>query len=132
LDLVPGAVQVAQKAARSAGSGTRWQGTTQCHGLAGNVEFLLDMYQVTKESKYLTEARCLTDLLQTFGTERDGALLWPSESYTTFTPDYMVGYAGVALSFLRMSAPDRLPHQLSVRSFRRTPGGVSTVREILK
>jgi lantibiotic modifying enzyme len=102
------------------GRGTRWEGTTQCHGLAGNIEFLLDMFQETRDSAYLDDANALGYLLQTFGVEREGRLVWPSESASTFTPDYMVGYAGVAMTFLRLSAPDRLPHQLSTRCFRRT------------
>lgn len=122
LDVVPGAMELAHRAARSVAWGTRWAGTTQCHGLAGNIEFLLDLFQRTRDSTYLYEANSLAYLLQTFGTQRDGRLLWPSESSATFTPDYMVGYAGVAMTFLRLSAPDRIPHQLSVRCFRRTPG----------
>jgi serine/threonine protein kinase len=119
---IPEAMDLAHRAARSVAWGTRWAGTTQCHGLAGSIEFLLDLFQRTRDSIYLDNARSLASVLRTFGTERDGGLLWPSESSSTFTPDYMLGYAGVAMAYLRLSAPDRLPHQLSVRCFRRTHG----------
>jgi hypothetical protein len=56
-------------------------------------------------------------LLQSFGVTTDGLLAWPSESPTTVTPDYTVGYAGVAACLLRLSAPERLPRQLSRRGF---------------
>lgn len=121
LGSVPGARDLAERAGRSVALGTRWAGTTQCHGLAGNIEFLLDLFQSTSDPKHLCEANSLACLLRAFGTKRDGRLLWPSESSVTFTPDYMVGYAGVAMTFLRLSAPDYLPHQMSVRCFRRVP-----------
>jgi hypothetical protein len=44
-------------------------------------------------------------------------LVWPSDSPRIFTPDYMVGYAGVALCLLRLSDPERQPRQLCRRGF---------------
>lgn len=48
-----------------------------------------------------------------------------------FTPDYMVGYAGVALCLLRLSDPERQPHQLSLRGFRHrlAPAGARYLHE---
>jgi hypothetical protein len=60
-------------------------------------------------------------LLEAFASEQDGLLLFPSESPGTFSPDYMVGYAGIAMCLLRLSDPER-PHQLSRRGFRPQPG----------
>ncbi|MGH2585164.1 MAG: lanthionine synthetase LanC family protein, partial [Dehalococcoidia bacterium] len=89
---------------------------TPCHGLAGAIEFLLDMFQATGDRAYLADAGVLARLLEAFAAERDGALVFPSESPDVFTPDYMVGYAGVAACLLRLSAPD-LPHLLSRAGF---------------
>jgi hypothetical protein len=106
------------RAARAVARGTRWAGPTQCHGLAGNIEFLLDVYQSTEDPAYLSEARSLGRLLEAFGQERDGLLVWPSESPWVVTPDYMVGYAGVAACFLRLADAARRPQGLSRAGFR--------------
>lgn len=118
LDAFPDAGIIADRAARMVARGTRQAGPIQCHGLAGNIEFLLDVYQLTGNRAYLSEAQSLARLLEAFATERDGLLVWPSEQPTTFTPDYMVGYAGIAVCLLRLGEPDHRPHQLSRRGFR--------------
>jgi lantibiotic modifying enzyme len=117
LDLLPEAAGYAARAALSAARGSRWSGPTQCHGLAGNIEFLLDMYQATGDAGHLREARALASLLDAFALERDGGLVWPSESPDVVTPDYMVGYAGVALCLLRLAQPGTRPHVLSRNGF---------------
>jgi lantibiotic modifying enzyme len=116
--VVAGAGEIAARAARAVARGTRWASPTQCHGLAGNIEFLLDVYQSTGDPGYLSEARSLGALLETFGHERDGRLVWPAELPWIVTPDYMVGYAGVAACLLRLADPARRPHGLSRAGFR--------------
>jgi lantibiotic modifying enzyme len=127
LDVLPEAAEVAARAARVVAQGARWVGPTQCHGLAGNVEFLLDMAQVTGNRAYRADAYALARLLEAFAGERDGGLMWPSESPLVVTPDYMVGYAGVAVCLLRLGAPDRLPYQLSRAGFRQAARPSSAV-----
>ena len=109
----PDGASLAARCARAVAQGIRWASPTACHGLAGGIEFLLDCFQDTRDSIYLTEARILAHLLEAFGTETEAGLAWPSESPGMFTPDYQVGYAGIALCMLRLAAPERLPHQLS-------------------
>ncbi|MDJ0575784.1 MAG: class IV lanthionine synthetase LanL [Xenococcaceae cyanobacterium MO_234.B1] len=123
LNILPEAANLAERAARTVARGGRWNSPTQCHGLAGNIEFLLDMYQTTSDRAYLTEAWSLAHLLKAFGVERDGKLVWPSEAPTTFTPDYMVGYSGVLVCLLRLNQPKHLPHQLSRLGFCRLSEG---------
>jgi lantibiotic modifying enzyme len=117
LGVIEGAREFAVRAARSAARGARWSSPTQCHGLAGNIEFLLDMFQATSDAEYLHEAGLLGQLLQRFALESDGACVWPSESPDVISPDYMVGYAGVGACLLRLSDPERLPRQLSRNGF---------------
>ena len=57
LDLMPNAAELATGALRGTALGARWAGPTQCHGLAGNIEILLDGYQATGDETWLTEAR---------------------------------------------------------------------------
>lgn len=96
----------AERAALAVSRLTRWVGTTRCHGLAGNIEFLLDCYQATGRQAFRREAETLGTLLLGWQTERSGLVLFPSESPTIFSPDYMVGYAGVATCLLRLAHSD--------------------------
>ncbi len=115
LDLTPDAWSLALGAARTAAHAERAAGPTQCHGLAGNIEYLLDVYQATDDPEWLGKARDLARVLQTFATEVDGNLVYAGDFPGVFSPDYMVGYAGVAVCLLRLADPERLPHQLSRR-----------------
>ncbi|HVA89668.1 MAG TPA: class IV lanthionine synthetase LanL [Chloroflexota bacterium] len=118
LGLMPDAARIAEGAARSTARHARWANPTQCHGLSGNIEFLLDCYQTTRKEVWLTEARSLAKLLQAFAMERKGDLYYPSEFPHTFTPDYLVGFAGVAVCLLRLAQPRWRPRQLSREGFR--------------
>jgi hypothetical protein len=64
------------------------------------------------------EARSLGQLLEAFAHHRDGLLVWPSDSPSVVTPDYMIGYAGVAACLLRLANPEHRPHGLSRAGFR--------------
>jgi serine/threonine protein kinase len=112
LQVLPSAAEIAERAARTVAHGNRACSPVQCHGLAGNIEFLLDMAQATGQQHYRTEAYELAELLTAFAVEKDGMLTWSSESPLTVTPDYMVGYAGIAMTLLRLGDPQR-PRQLS-------------------
>ena len=110
------------RAARTVAFGSRWSGPTLCHGLAGNSDFLLDMFEWTGERKYASEAFTLADILETFAIEQEGQLVWPSDEPTCISPDYLVGYAGVLVSLLRLAQPGQRPRQLCRRGFRYAPG----------
>jgi tRNA A-37 threonylcarbamoyl transferase component Bud32 len=114
----PDALEIARDAARTVSASSRNVGPTQCHGIAGNIEFMLDMYQMTRNDQFLNDAYCLARILETFSRERNGRLVWLSDAPRIITPDYMVGYAGVAVCLLRLGSPDDYPHQLSLRGFR--------------
>lgn len=108
----PEALPTAEKASLTVAHAARWAGPTVCHGLAGNMELLLDMYVSTHNETYLREAHNLARILEALSTERDGDLVWPSDAAGVITPDYMVGYSGVAVILLRLSDPVRIPHLL--------------------
>lgn len=106
LDVLPGALDLAARAARADARGGRHLGPVRCHGLAGNIEFLLDVYRATADPSFLAEAHSLARLLEAFGRERDGLYVFPSDAPDTFAPDYMTGYAGVATCMLRLGEPE--------------------------
>ncbi|HET8840179.1 MAG TPA: class IV lanthionine synthetase LanL [Ktedonobacteraceae bacterium] len=120
LKLMPGAMELTRRAAWTVARGSRWAGPTQCHGLAGNIEFLLDMFQGTGQQACYAEARTLARLLETFATRQDEHLVWLSDS-PSLSPDYLLGYAGVLSCLLRLANPAHQPHQLSRRGFRYRP-----------
>jgi len=117
LDAMPSAWAIAERAARVVARGARWAGATQCHGLAGNIELLLDMYQACGDTAYLKEARSLACLLDAFARDVDGALHWITDSEMS-NPGFTAGYAGVAMCLLRLAHPASKPHPLSTTAFR--------------
>ncbi len=118
IDALLGAAELAHRAAQTVISSGRWAGPTQCHGLAGSIEFLLDTAQATGERSYFAGVRSFAQLLEAFAAERNGMLLWPSDSPTAFTPGYMVGYAGIGACLVRLGDPEHLPRQFSRSGFR--------------
>jgi lantibiotic modifying enzyme len=116
--LVSGAAEVTERAALATGLGARAAGPSQCHGLAGNIEFLLDVYQASGDARHLSHARSLAHLLEGFALMRKGRVSWCSEVPDLVTPDYMVGYSGVAMTLLRLADPQQRPRQLTVAGFR--------------
>jgi hypothetical protein len=44
--------------------------------------------------------------------------MYCSDFQNVYSPDYVVGYAGVAVTLLRLADPERLPRQLSRTGFR--------------
>jgi tRNA A-37 threonylcarbamoyl transferase component Bud32 len=113
--LTPSAMDLAERAALTAGRGGRWSAVCQCHGLLGNIESLIDVHQATGDARLLREARPLVDLVVSYAMEVDGALVWPFDSPSTHTPDLMVGFSGVAPCLLRVVEAEHRPHLLSLR-----------------
>jgi hypothetical protein len=114
---LPEALTMAEGAARTVSVTSRSAGPTQCHGIAGNIELLIDMFQVTHREEFLEAAWRLFGILETFSRERDGHLVWLSDGPRAIATDYIVGYAGVAMCLLRLGAPESRPHVLSLRGF---------------
>lgn len=118
LGVIAGAANLAARAARTAAHGARWTGPAQCHGLAGNIEFLLDMFQATHAPQYLEQAHALARLLEAFL----GEMKHPggqSSNETAAPPlSYMTGYAGIMVCLLRLSEPETSPGGLRRRRFR--------------
>lgn len=107
-------LQTAVRAAKTVVDGGRWIGPTQCHGLAGSIDFLVDLHQATNEAERLSEARALGLLLRRkFRLGTGAETHWQSELPQVVTPDYMVGEAGVAMAFIRLANP-ALRHALAL------------------
>lgn len=107
LEALPEAASVVERCFKTVARGTRWANPVQCHGLSGNLEFLLDVYQATRKPEYLAEVHELAGFLQAFAVEKEGHLYWPAENPFLLSPSYMVGYAGVAACLLRLAEPEQ-------------------------
>jgi lantibiotic modifying enzyme len=103
-------------AGRTIAAGGSWVGTSQCHGLAGNLEVLIDLAHHTGEPEWLTAARILGENLRSYATAEG----WPSDERSFGCPDLMVGEAGVGAALLRLADP-AAPHLVTCRPARR-PG----------
>jgi lantibiotic modifying enzyme len=126
IDSNPEVLELARRAALTAGRGARWSALCQCHGVFGNIECLVDAYQATGERRFIREARPMLDFVINCAIEPSpGALVWPFDSPTNYTPDLMVGFSGAASCLLRVADPEPRPHLLSLsglaRMFDRPP-----------
>ncbi len=117
LNIVPDALDFAARAARTVSRASRWAGPIRCHGLAGNIEFLLDMARATGDPSYWADCEPLARLLVAQVVDGHGTVNWDEDVPDVLTPDYMLGYAGVVACFLRLanlwsspSPPTPLPH----------------------
>jgi hypothetical protein len=82
----------------------RWSASpVQCHGLAGNGEFLLDLARATGDPEYRRWAEELAWLGYLRRAKIDGRLLVPDETMTGFGAEYGTGGAGFVGFLLRMA-----------------------------
>ena len=108
-------LDLACRAGRVVSLGTRWAGPLQCHGLAGNIEALLDLRQATGEEAYLTQAREIAALLPAFALSEAGHLVFVTDHDRTDL-GFTHGASGVASCLLRLADPRRR-HLLGVAGF---------------
>ncbi|MFD9789961.1 class IV lanthionine synthetase LanL [Streptomyces sp. NPDC059070] len=83
---------------------TRWHaGTAQCHGLAGDGDFLLDLAEVCGRGEYRVWAAELAAAIHVRNVVRDGRTLVPDDTGTQVCADYGTGLSGVLAFLLRLS-----------------------------
>lgn len=111
LGVIPDALSIAARAARTVARGSRWAGPSQCHGLAGNIEFLLDMFEVTHDPEHMAASALLTRLLITQIADSNAMVDWSDEATELSSPDYMLGYGGVAATLARLCGAGQMPRQ---------------------
>jgi len=82
---------------------SKWRSTlVQCHGLAGNTEFLLDLHDLTGERRFRDQAVELAADIYRQRVYQDGLVVFPDESGQAITASYNTGIAGVGSLFLRL------------------------------
>ncbi|MFC0850000.1 class IV lanthionine synthetase LanL [Streptomyces noboritoensis] len=93
----------ARRAAVAVRRSRRHIGTSQCHGLAGDGEFLLDLADACADPAYRGWAAELAAGLYARNVVRDGRTLVPDDTGTQVWADYGTGLSGV-IAFLLRSA----------------------------
>jgi lantibiotic modifying enzyme len=82
--------------------GRRGDPAIQCHGLAGHVEYLLDLAQATDDLAWVREAESMLDVLLGCVVPRAGVAVTPSSIPTEVRPGLMTGYVGVGHAAARL------------------------------
>jgi lantibiotic modifying enzyme len=81
----------------------RWHsGTSACHGLAGDGEYLLDLAGATGEARFRDGAEEFAELLAARAVLHDGLLVLPDETGTGCAAGYGTGTAGPLAFLLRL------------------------------
>ncbi len=99
----------------------RWLNPTYCHGLAGNLDFLLDYYSLREGSFIIEDILQLANILIMHSIKDDNYWIFPSEEPTIITPDFLLGYSGVADIFLRLSSLNKktlIPNPFDIDNFK--------------
>ncbi len=115
---IPDAERLALGAASATATAAYGGMAGQCHGLAGAVEFLLDVYQATADRAHLEAARRLESVMAVYSFAADGDLRWIGETPDRGSHEYAVGTSGVIPCLLRLAEPESRPSQLSRAGFR--------------
>ncbi|MFG1955252.1 class IV lanthionine synthetase LanL [Micromonospora sp. NPDC048830] len=83
--------------------GSRWHaGPGQCHGLAGDGEFLLDLADASGDERYRSWAEDLVTSSYVQNVLRDGRVVLPDESRNSVLAEFSAGMAGVLALLLRL------------------------------
>ena len=90
-----------------------WNNVGVCCGSAGVAEFFLDVYRVTKDSRYIEFCRRVTDNLLSRGTHEGEGMKWIQAEHRV-RPDFLVaqtglmqGAAGIGMWLLRLDSFDQ-------------------------
>ncbi|KOG56577.1 hypothetical protein ADK75_07340 [Streptomyces virginiae] len=81
----------------------RWRsGSSVCHGLAGDGDFLLDLFDLTGDTEYQAWAQDIAAVLYTRHSVEQGLIVLPGEDPMSTTAAYSTGSSGVLGFLLRL------------------------------
>ena len=87
---------------------------SQCHGLAGNGETLIELGRVTGDQNWLQRAREFGRQAKVYREETPSGPRWRGDDPGNYSPDLMMGAAGTGHFFLRLARPELVPMPLMV------------------
>ena len=88
---------------------------SQCHGLAGNAELFIELARVAGDASWLAHARAFGEKALAYREERDGEVRWQGDEPGNYSPDFMLGSAGLGHFFLRLVRPEEVQMPLMVQ-----------------
>ena len=112
------ALDMANRAARTAAFAGRHAQPGLCHGLNGSIEFLLDVYRHTQEPRLLTQTWELQRLLHAYQHRTRFGLGYPPTTMSPSDNSYMLGDAGVVSTLIRQMSHGQMPRLLSTETVR--------------
>ena len=78
---------------------------SQCHGLSGNGELLLELARVTGDDSWFSHAADFGDAAMVYQHEVNNSVLWLGDEPGNYSPDFMLGSSGLGHYFLRLAHP---------------------------
>ena len=102
-DLFPGAMDVAKGAADAVSRTSRRWGPSRCHGIAGSIEFMMEMFEQTRSRAYLDAAADMCALSETFYRRDADSGCWQPGRPGSFDLGYMTGLSGLLSTYVRNS-----------------------------
>lgn len=100
-----GCYRLGQQAADAVARSTIFASFGQCHGIAGNGDFLLTANRIFP-GRYEAKLKEYTQSLYVLRSDgQEDLWMWPLEDMESFSPDYMTGYMGIYSFLLRRFYP---------------------------
>ncbi len=88
------------------------QNATQCIGLAGCGDYLLELARVTREPRWLERANGFGRMTVAYRATLPEGDVWPTDGVGLYSPDFMYGGAGIGHFLLRLETQGELPMPL--------------------
>ena len=88
---------------------------SQCHGLAGNGELLVELARITGDAEWVAKAREFGCLAAEYGDGDPPNRRWRSDEPDEYSTDFMLGASGLGHFFLRLARPNDVHVPLMVR-----------------
>jgi hypothetical protein len=85
---------------------------TQCVGLAGGGDLLLELWRVTRESRWLDRASEFGEKVLHYRASLPEGDAWPTDEPGLYSADFMYGASGTGHFLLRLETEGRLPMPL--------------------
>jgi lantibiotic modifying enzyme len=89
---------------------------TQCVGLAGSGDFLLELWSVTRETRWLDRALDFGNQVLRYRDVLSEGDAWPTDAPGVYSADFMYGAAGIGHFLLRLETQAELPMPLIGRN----------------
>lgn len=112
----PVSAKLGKEAADAVAQTTSFASFGQCHGLAGNGDFLL-LAERCHPGRYEARLEQYAQMLLAVRSDNHDMWLWPLEDMESFSPDYMTGYTGIYSFLLRFFFPSMSAEPLVYSGF---------------